>query len=917
MRSVSENYLNYINSSLIRLPKSKFVIDNVHYSGEKFLVSYPKVEHKTEKAIGSFPAKTCELEILNRDGTFNLHGKEVTVYRGLEIDGATEWVRIGIFMASDENIKTNINKRTITFQGTDKTQLLDKPYGGKAQWDVSKRILHIVKEICTRNGIELASAEFPMNKYIFPDIPSGLDFENITDRQMIAYIAELGGCIAMFTHNGKLAFKKESETGVTISKSKYKNLSVENAFGPINAISFGHSSYEDSLLFSQDGVTDETRVEWEIKDNPLTSTSDKNNLIQTVSEHFFGRLFVPFEVSDLVDDYIFDLNDSVTIEKKDGSTVNVTLLELATSSRIKSNFKASLQTPGKTKTALSGSVKERLGKVELLVDHQNNKIQSLVNDGEKMQTKITQTNEAVQTQATKIETIEKAGYITESAAKSLIETNNNTIAMTVAGKLSIGTRNILFDSECFESLPVGFHGAELKSVSGLPGDVVLEESSLPSGKSRNIVFSEKPSIEGGISGITFGSLYTIGEAAGEIKRISAGKTYTLSFLLKGAAGTQGREINRLNLIYAGTGVDVNYISSNDLSVSQEWKRYIFTFSFSENPKDFILRFTTVGIPDSVYSLSISSLKLEEGNVATDWTPNVQDIEKSVEAKLELCVKTDEEGNLLSAIHAKANQITIESDNFTLDADGKMTCKGATIEDGSVDIGNELERVKIEDGRISIEYRESEDSQFEEVGYIQAAISSFAITADKVNFFGQGDSTNAEVIVNGVLNSDLISSAEIKTPELKNINANGVERMTVSFCSWQMPGESVEAYRDTIEAAGGLYIRANPANAFYLSGATIRILSPTYFYSTVYLQNSISINSASADGSDTLSFNTITKFNGASAFYSTVDVRGDLYMQKGKDSSGKYFGVANLNGETMKYSLPVVDVNTGKVYFLVN
>lgn len=696
MRSVSENYLDYINSSLVRRPKSKFVIDNVHYEGNEFLVTYPKMEHKTDKAIGSFPAKTCELQILNRDGTFDLHGKEVTVYRGLDIGGTTEWVRIGVFMASDDNIKTNINKKTITFKGTDKTQLLDKPYGGAAQWEVSKRILHIVKDICTRNGIELASAEFPMNDYTFPDIPPGLDFDNITERQMIAYIAELGGSIAMFTHNGKLAFKKPSDTGVTFPKTKYKSLSVENAFGPVNAVSFGHSSYEDSLLYEQDGVTDDTRVEWAINDNPLTTTTDKNNLIQAVSEHFFGRSFVPFEVEDIIDDYLFDLNDTVTIEKKDGSTVTVTLLELATSSRMKSKFGAALQTPGKTNTALAGSVKERLGKVELIVDHQNNTIQSLADNGETMKTSIEQNAEAISAHTKKIETIETAGYITESAAQSLINASAESIELSVTQNLKIGTRNILLDSACFGSF----------TAKGYYANVISEKSAentiYPSGRVKMISMTPTDNA-GDYIGLRYYNADIIGEED-TITKIKAGQTYTLSFWLSDYEIPVGetRALSRTRLIAAGTDATVTYSDNSELLLTDTPQKFAVTFTISGTISKFVLLFARkLQEDDLVASFRLSSLKLEEGNVATDWTPSVQDIEQTVEAKLELCVQTDADGNLQSAIHAKANQITIETDNFTLDGEGNVTCNNANITGGIINIGNEESCVLIEDGILTI------------------------------------------------------------------------------------------------------------------------------------------------------------------------------------------------------------------------
>ena len=677
MRTVSDNYINYISSSLVRRPRSRFVVDNVIYSGERYLVSYPKVGHKTDKAVGSFPAKTCELEILNIDGTLDLHGKEVTVYRGLDIGGATEWVRIGVFIASGDNIKTNINKRTITFKGTDKTQKLDKPYGGRAQWDASRRVLHIVKEICDRNGIELSTSYFPLNDYIFPDVPAGIDFNTVTDRQMIAYIAELSGSIAMFSHNGKLTIKGATETGVTIPKTKYKSLSVEKSVGPINAISFGHKDYEDSLLYMQDGVTDDTKLEWSINDNPLTTTTDRTNLIRTISSYFFGRSFTPFEVVDLIDDFIFDLNDTVTIEKKDGSTAKVTLLETENSSRIKSRFGASLQTPGKTKTVLAGSVQERIGKVELIVDHQNNTIQGLVQDGENIKTVLEVALDEVSAHSQKIETIEKAGYITESQAQGLIEASSESIALSVSKNLKIGTRNILLDSACFEKFTLSSSKAT-PYYAVLTYELTTSDSSYPSGKVKTLAVTPAADAPK-FFGVRYKNENILGETS--VSKIKPNQPYTLSFWLSDDAlsGGETRKLSKTGLIYAGDGATVTFTDDSEIVLTDKPQRFTATFTITGTISRFWLLFARERQEGDFASiLMLSSLKLEEGNVATDWTPSVQDIEQTVEAKLELCVQTDENGVLKSVIHAKANQITIESDNFTLEATGNIIAKSGEI-----------------------------------------------------------------------------------------------------------------------------------------------------------------------------------------------------------------------------------------------
>lgn len=282
-------------------------------------------------------------------------------------------------------------------------------------------------------------------------------------------------------------------------------------------------------------------------------------------------------------------------------------------------------------------------------------------------TKIEATDKKIEASVERISTIETAGYITESTAKTLIESSTDSIAMSVTSNLSIGTRNIFLDSACFENAELSLHNSTVTQ------DMTSDYSVLPSGRIRQVNFTINDSTKK--AGIAFGSKYILGQAANAIDRILADKIYTLSFY---ARASNVASIDRANLLYVGSGITVEYISSSDLTLSRMLKKYTFTFKLSAAPTNFLFRLFTSGEQDTEYYFAISSLKLEEGNVATDWTPNVNDIEQSVEAKLELCVKTDESGNLQSAIHAKANQITIESDNFTLSAAGDITAKSGSI-----------------------------------------------------------------------------------------------------------------------------------------------------------------------------------------------------------------------------------------------
>ena len=64
MYNVSNDYLEYIGSSLVRSVHSKVEVDGV----ELEVKECPKIEHVTQSMIGGFPVRTCSFVVYNRDG---------------------------------------------------------------------------------------------------------------------------------------------------------------------------------------------------------------------------------------------------------------------------------------------------------------------------------------------------------------------------------------------------------------------------------------------------------------------------------------------------------------------------------------------------------------------------------------------------------------------------------------------------------------------------------------------------------------------------------------------------------------------------------------------------------------------------------------------------------------------------------
>ncbi len=413
MYNVSQEYLDYINddNNLGRSAKNKVVIDEVEYFSNT-LKSNPKISHKAASFIGGFPAKTCEFEILNLDGSISLNNKEIEVYKGLDINGSIEWVKMGLFKAKDEDITTNETTKSITFKGTDRAVLFDAVYTSSLNWETAHTGLEIVQEVCSTLGITLETEDFNFASYSFTQKPNFN--ENTTYREVISRIAEIGGEIAYISRDGGLKIVGQNATNQTAGKSKREKLTKENAF-TVNTVVLGKKDVEDNIVYPE--TIEGNRVEWKIFDNPYVDLI-RENIIQKVASHIIGMSIIPYSMANFIDDYIYDLNDVISVIDNYGNTFNAVVLEYETSSRIKSNVKASTQTETNTNYKIAGSMKQDISYVKVQVDHNEQEISSLAT---KTEEKIDEAKSEIITSTTTM--IQNSEENTFTALKEYVKTD--------------------------------------------------------------------------------------------------------------------------------------------------------------------------------------------------------------------------------------------------------------------------------------------------------------------------------------------------------------------------------------------------------------------------------------------------------------------------------------------------------------
>ncbi|MCL2531591.1 MAG: hypothetical protein FWE40_05490 [Oscillospiraceae bacterium] len=378
MWRASNAYMATLNDDrVIRDAVSRIVVDGVEYTGRTHLKTFPRIEHATSSMIGGFPAKTCTFEIWKQGDDIDLHGKEVHVYRGLRLPSGIEWVPLGIFSADDEDISTSSTGNYITFKGRDRTRLLEQPWG-----DVQLNYPFTASREFVRTLARHCGVPFPADTTSIPNTGRQITHQpnapaSMTCREMIGRYAEIVGGIAQINRLGQLVVSRPFNTGITISRARYEKVYIEPEWPAITAISLGAYGFDDDIIAPPNAG--DSDIWWRLEDNPIVwhnrqawSTHVLNNLR--------GRSIIPFDLRGVIDNFIFDINDTIDIRERDGSIARSTILQISTSNRMRSNFKTETQHGGKVRHELAGSVREASRRVALQVDHVRGEIDMLAED---------------------------------------------------------------------------------------------------------------------------------------------------------------------------------------------------------------------------------------------------------------------------------------------------------------------------------------------------------------------------------------------------------------------------------------------------------------------------------------------------------------------------------------------------------
>lgn len=460
-------------------------------------------------------------------------------------------------------------------------------------------------------------------------------------------------------------------------------------------------------------------------------------------------------------------------------------------------------------------------------DKANTDLGNLANRVTEMSTKIDQNAEAINLAATKTEVIEKlSGYSTKEETQAAIQLQADSIRTEVSNtfiNLGMEGRNYIRNTKTMEGYSTG---GTAKIVIGEDGFAIGSFSAPASLGWGNQVIALPP--------IKFSLLrnkkvtFTVLVKSDDYEAYNADTTHGLmvSFALCTAEATSRTKYH-----------DQQFYRSQ---LSTEWKKLTLTTTFSDSwfgsgtgTIDDTTRFLLQFFNYSTYSLAFKQIKLEIGDVATNYSEAPEDVDGAItnlKASLELKVNKDK---LVSELNASAdiirftgNRFIVDSTNLDITQDGSMSVKNGKFS-GTVEVAGPSSTVNINyDRSTPVMYTDTSILQIitgsDKPGNSSYANAHVGISNDAISIYG---AYGTKFIGDPYVTITNTGIACVK--RVSSTNAAGYTQSTIFSFSDTSADISTNLYVDGLIKVGKSIAPADGVNGSYACGLDANRWSTVY------------------------------------------------------------------------------------------
>lgn len=670
----------------VKTGKIHVIEDNIDITEDDNLIDFEINDncYINDKFIGTTVCKKITVNILNPDNNIDLENKEISVQTGMVINNIAEVVPFGNYIIPKPD-EEEVKEKT-SFIGYDYMLKFNMAYKNRVTYPISAG--ELFEDTCEQAGVEVGNANFTNSNYMILGNP----FTNNEDcRTVLSNIAQLAGGFARIGRDNKVYIislrndisslltveevnsklleevnvllvemmeGKENNADESLNGNNYlDDFSKNNQWGEVNSLVLRISGIEGENTTVQDesSIQENGLTEIVIEDNYfLTNQEEREKVINPLWNTLKGIQYLPFKTSYYGYPYL-DAGDMIYIQ----DTKDVGYISYVFNHTFKFNggYSGSLETPAmtKTQTAYKNTVnnKRKFKQVERKIDKINGVIEDIIEEQTETTNKITQveqTVDGISQNVTNLETTLSEDYSTTTEMNTAIEQSASSITSEVTEKIDsiqVGGTNLVPNSAPYDLDDYVIADSTAIELT------LQDEETAPFGKC--IRLKSLKDLTASSNGIF---IYLTQDT------LEVGKQYSFSLWMKATANT--------NMIVGyGAGGQTNF------TVTTEYKKFTYTFTASTPTSDrhafliYMPRNTIEG-----RQVFVHSIKLEEGNKITAWSPAPTDnptksemnstIEQTAEnINIEVSKKVGKD-EVISSINQSAEQIQINADKINLE-----------------------------------------------------------------------------------------------------------------------------------------------------------------------------------------------------------------------------------------------------------
>ena len=593
----------------------------------------------------------------------------------MKINNTQQLVPFGNFIIQKPDNK-EVKEKT-SFIGYDYMIKFNAPYKNRAVFPCKAKIL--LQDICEQVGLTLGNTDFINCEYMILGNPFT---NNENCRTVLSNIAQLAGGFAKIGRDNKVYIKvlknisnlltvgyvnamTLEELNLTLIKALsgesdntdekidgnnyFDDFAKNKEWGELNSLVLGLSGIEgeNTALEDKESIKENGLTEITISDNYfLTNQKEREKIIVPIWNSLKGLKYLPFKTKYYGYPYL-DSGDMIYLQ----DTKDIGHISYVFNHTFKFNggFSGNIETPAltKTQTAYKNTfdLKTKFKRVERTVNKIEGKIEDVIEKQSETTEQISKVEQTVEGITQNVKNVEKdlnENYSTTEETNSKIEQEAGKITNSVTEKIEniqVGGTNLVANSAPYNLEGYGNYGTIKKEL--------IDEKTSPSGKALKITAK------------TAGSF---GIYIKPTKDIEIGKQYSYSVWIK------ANRAMKLSVGHEKGGTTY-------FDVTTQWKKYTYTYEAKNTSEhsSFLVNTKTAQIGDIIY---IHSIKLEEGNKVTAWSPAPNDnatksemnsiVEQEAgKINIEVSKKVGKD-EIISSINQSAEQVKIKANKISLE-----------------------------------------------------------------------------------------------------------------------------------------------------------------------------------------------------------------------------------------------------------